>query len=404
MPNQSFNRSSKRKSKNSYTLVLDAGTTSVKAFVFDAAEQIVAKANRSLTKSFPQPGWVEQYPQEIITAARDVLQEVVRVSEVPAAQLTGLGIATQRETIIAWDKQSSAPIYPAIVWQDTRTAEWCKKQPLGQSQMVQEKTGLPIDPYFSASKISWLLKNVARAQKLLAQNQLAVGTVDSWLLWHLAEGSPHLTDYTNASRTLLFNIMTLQWDEELLAMFGILADILPIAQPSRSNFGVLRRDIIGAALPMLAIAGDQEASLYAAGTAAGTTKVTYGTGTFVMQIIGSQFALHQPFFTTLAVNPDQQPWYALEAKATSGIENAEEILKNPRLLESHLQHLVHSADTYLRRLPYKSQEIIIDGGWIRDGKILPIQSKASNAAVREQKVYDGTALGIHRMIQVQKSP
>ncbi len=401
MPNQSFKHSSPLKQQGPYTLVLDAGTTGVKAFVFDAAEHIVAKANRSLIKSFPQPGWVEQDPQEIISAAQDALREVVQTAQISPLDVVGLGIAAQRETIIAWDKQTSKPIYPAIVWQDIRAEQWCQEQPIGHIQLVQKRTGLPIDPYFSASKIAWLLQNVPRAQKLLAQNQLAVGTVDSWLLWNLAEGSPHLTDYTNASRTLLFNIKTLAWDEELLAIFSIPADILPITQPSRSNFGVLKKDIIGAALPILAIAGDQEASLYAAGTAAGTTKVTYGTGTFVMQILGSQFALHEPFFTTLAVG-EQPPWYALEAKATSGIENAEELLKNPAQLQTHLQHLVQSADAFIRRLPHMPIEIVIDGGWIRDGKILPIQSERSVVPVREQKIYDGTALGIHRMMQVQK--
>lgn len=385
-------------SRYSHTLALDAGTTGVKAFVFDAEEHIVAKANRSLTKSFPQPGWVEQNPKEIITAARDVLQEVVRASEVPATQLTGLGIATQRETIIAWDKQTAEPIYPAIVWQDTRATQWCKKQPLGNYQMVQEKTGLPIDPYFSASKIAWLLQNVPKAQKLLAQNQLAVGTVDSWLLWNLAQGSPHLTDYTNASRTLLFNIKTLEWDQELLAVFGVSADILPATQSSRSDFGVLRKDIIGVELPILAVAGDQQASLYAAGTKVGTTKVTYGTGTFVMQVLGEKFSLHQPFLTTMAVNPEQQPWYALEAKATSGVENTDELLKKPTLLQPHLRHLVQSADAFIRQLPQKPDEVIIDGGWIRDGKIAPIQAGISSYPVREQKIFDGTALGIHRMI------
>lgn len=401
MSSRSFKRSSKPKSHGPYTLVLDAGTTGVKAFVFDADEDIVAKANRPLTKTFPEPGWVEQDPQQIITAAKEVLREVIQAAAAPLSVFIGLGIATQRETIIAWDKQTSEPMYPAIVWQDTRTTEWCKSLPLAHHQLVQEHTGLPIDPYFSASKIRWLLENVPKANVLLQKNQLAIGTVDSWLLWNLAEGAPFLTDYTNASRTLAFNIKTLQWDEELLSIFGVRSELLPATQPSRSNFGVLHKDIIGAELSILAVAGDQQASLYAAGTTIGTTKTTYGTGTFVMQILGSEFALHQPFFTTLAVG-DQQPWYALEAKAVSGVENADEILQKPLLLKFHLENLVQSADSYIRQLPRKPTEIVIDGGWIRDRKILPIQSRASIATVREQKVYDGTALGIHRMMQVHK--
>lgn len=385
-----------------YTLVLDAGTTGVKSFVFDAKENIIAKSSRPINKTFPEPGWIEQDPKEIITAAIDTLREVVHVAHVPLSEFSGFGIATQRETIVAWDKQTSEPIYPAIVWQDTRTIKWCKSLPVVQHQLVQEKTGLPIDPYFSASKISWLLSNIEKAQELIDQNQLAVGTIDSWLIWNLAKGSPHLTDYTNASRILLFNIKTLQWDNELLSVFGVPADVLPKALPSCSEYGILRKEIIDLELPILAVAGDQQASLYAAGLAAGTTKATYGTGTFVMQTIGYEFALHQPFFTTLAINPEQQPWYALEAKATSGVENAEELLKDSAQLQAHLHRLVESAESYIKQLPHMPSEIIIDGGWIRDGKILPIQSAISDVPVREQKIYDGTALGIDRLMRVQK--
>ncbi|MEK7499854.1 MAG: FGGY family carbohydrate kinase [Patescibacteria group bacterium] len=381
-----------------HTIVLDAGTTGVKAFIFDEQENVIAKANRILSKSFPKPGWVEQDPKEIIMAVRDVMREAVQKSQISISQLTGMGIATQRETSIAWDKQTSEAIYPAIVWQDTRTAEWCKALPATSHRLVQEKTGLPLDPYFSASKISWLLKNTPQAQELVAKNQLAVGTVDSWLLWNLAEGSPHLTDYTNASRTLLFNSKTLQWDTELLSIFDIPRSILPDVKPSISRFGMLKKDMIGIALPIVAVAGDQQASLFAAGTAIGTTKTTYGTGTFVMQILGSEFVLHQPFFTTLAINK-QQPWYALEAKATSGVENGDEILHTPNLLEQHLEKLVESANVSIKQLPHQPKEIVIDGGWIRDGKILPLQQMVSPIPIREQKIYDGTALGIHRMIQ-----
>lgn len=384
--------------KDGYTLVLDAGTTAVKAFVFDSHDRIVAKAERVLTKSFPQTGWVEQNPTEIIDAAIQVMQEVVRQSQIPAPEFIGMGIATQRETIVAWDKTTSQLIYPAIVWQDVRTADWCKQVPAHDRELVQQKTGLSIDPYFSASKIKWILEHVPKARELVAQNQLAVGTIDSWIVWNIAHGSPYRTDYTNASRTLLFNIQTLKWDKRLLEVFGISESILPQPQPSHVSFGNLKKEILGFEIPILAVAGDQQASLYAAGTDVGTTKATYGTGTFVMQIVGSEFALHRPFFTTLAINPDHQPWYALEAKATSGVEDGAEILQNQTRLQAHLEFIVHSADAYIKQLPHQPTEIVMDGGWIRDGKMLPIQSRISSIAIREQDPYDGTALGIHRLI------
>ena len=391
-----------RKVKSSYILVLDVGTSGIKAFVFDANENIVAKVNHSLSKSFPKSGWVEQNPQEIITIAKAVLRDVTKLAKVSLSNYIGFGITTQRETVLAWDKQTSEPIYPAIVWQDIRTEEWCKQQSFKHVELIRDKTGLPLDPYFSASKIRWLIKNIPKAKKLLQKKQLAVGTIDSWLLWNLVQGSPHVTDYTNASRTLLFNIKTLTWDEELLAIFDVPHDVLPVAMKSDSNYGILRKDILNIEIPILAVAGDQQASLYAAGVEAGTTKITYGTGTFTMQISGSEFILHEPFFTTLAINSDKQPWYALEAKATSGIENADEVLKNPVILETHLKNLVQRADDYIKYLPQKPMEVVIDGGWIRDGKILQFHKNISTFSIREQKVYDGTALGIDRLIQKKR--
>lgn len=392
-----------KKSVAAYVLVLDAGTTGVKAFLFDQAESIVAKASCALTKSFPKAGWVEQDPLEIITAARGVLQEVVLTSNVPPSQIQAFGIATQRETVVMWDKQTSRALYPAIVWQDVRGQAWCESRPADQQELVRQKTGLSIDPYFSASKIVWLLQNVPEVQTLLSSHQLAVGTIDTWLLWNLAQGSPYLTDYTNACRTLLFNIRTLDWDPEVLRLFDIPAEILPKVQPSISTFGLLRKDIVGQEIPIMAVAGDQQASLYAAGTEKGTTKITYGTGTFVMQVLGGTFNLHKPFFTTLAVNSSAQPWYALEAKATSGVENADEILQDPSLLSSHLEYLVESANQYVQQLPHKPEEIMIDGGWIRDGKIRPLQTAISQSQVREQDIYDGTALGVYRMMRESKN-
>lgn len=380
------------------TLVLDAGTTAIKAFVFDQEENLIGHASQDIEKSFPQPGWVEQNPAEIVGITIQVLRDALAVSNIEPTSIKGLGIATQRETIVAWDKKTSEPVYPAIVWQDTRTASECAKLHQAHNQTIREKTGLSVDPYFSATKIRWILDNVPKAQELASNNQLAVGTIDSWLLWNLTQGSSHQTDYTNASRTLLFNIRTLTWDKELLDIFSVPVDVLPEAKPSRSSFGIVRKGSIGIELPILAVAGDQQAGLYAAGTEIKTTKATYGTGTFVMQVIGSQFALHHPFFTTLAIH-NNKPWYALEAKVTSGVKNADAILQDPILLQSHIQQLVHHANTAIQQFPLTPDEIVIDGGWIRDGKILPMQSELSNIPVREQPIFDGTALGIHRIMQ-----
>jgi glycerol kinase len=382
--------------ESKYRLVLDAGTTGVKALVFDGEERVLAKSHRDLRKHSPQPGWVEQDPWEILAAAMQVMRDVLQTSGVAGADIAGLGIATQRETVMAWDKMTGEPVYAAIVWQDERTQAWCAGRSGEDQDLVRQKTGLPIEAYFSASKMAWILAHVPQAKQLANQGQLCMGTVDSCLLWNFI--GEHVTDYTNASRTLLFNIKTLQWDEGLLALFGVPTTVLPKVMPSVARYGFLKKDILGMEVPVMAVCGDQQASLYAAGTAAGTTKVTYGTGTFVMQILGADFALHEPWFTTLAVG-ERQPWYALEAKATSGVNNADEILHQPQLLQQHIEELVRSAQAYVEQLPTKPKEIVIDGGWIRDKKILPLQSKLANVPVREQIIFDGTALGMARMVQ-----
>lgn len=392
----------RNQTKAPYTIVLDAGTTAVKACIFDRQETLIAKSSQVIEKSFPQNGWVEQNPAEILSAAIRVLQDALNAADISPSDITKLGIATQRETVVAWNTTTSESIYPAIVWQDTRTAASCNQFSPNHRNIVQEKTGLPIDPYFSASKIRWILDNVQTAKQLLSTNKLAVGTIDSFLLWNLAQGSPHLTDYTNASRTLLFNIHTLEWDHELLEVFGIPSHILPEIKPSHAAFGTLRGNILGSEVAILAMAGDQQASLYAAGTQTGTTKITYGTGTFLMQIIGSTFKIYDRFFTTLAAG-SKQPWFAIEAKVTSGVPNTDEILHNPSLLQNHIQHLVASANAYLDSLPQKPKEIVIDGGWIRDNTIFSIQSKLSSYPVREQVIYDGTALGIYRLLQEERT-
>ena len=307
-------------------LVLDVGTTGVKGFVFDRKLKLLGKSYHRLNKRFPKKGWVEQSPQDLINKSVLALRGAVKKSKVSPTSLISLGITNQRETTILWDKRTAKPIYPAIVWEDTRTTARTKTLGRKYQSIVREKTGLPIDPYFSATKIAWILENVPRAKTLAEKNHILFGTVDTWVLWNLSREKNYLTDYTNASRTLIFNIKKLVWDQGLLDIFKIPKDILPGVRPSGSLFGHLKSNVIGVSLPIRAICGDQQASMYAAGTKPRTTKITYGTGTFMMQIIGSKFIQHKPFFTTLTATTSK-PMYALEGKIDCCGNKVDELLK-----------------------------------------------------------------------------
>ncbi|KKW12800.1 MAG: Glycerol kinase [Parcubacteria group bacterium GW2011_GWA2_49_9] len=213
-------------------LVLDVGTTGVKAFVFDSREKVLARAAESLQKSFPQKEWVEQDPFTLLAVSKKVLQTALGESGKTAEAMSGFGIANQRETTILWDRATGEPIYPAIVWEDKRTKAACEQLVREHGKMILEKTGLQVDSYFSASKIKWILDSVSGARTRAEKGELCFGTVDTWLLWNLAGNHPHVTDVTNASRTLLFNIHTKEWDEELLSLFSIPRALLPEVRPS----------------------------------------------------------------------------------------------------------------------------------------------------------------------------
>lgn len=377
-----------------YILVLDVGTTGIKAFVFDKEGRIIARANRSIGEISLHPGHVEQDPGEIIRLAKEVLKEAVTNSAKQAYEFIGMSITNQRETIIAWDKKTSWPFYPAIVWKDSRTEAECKQIAEKYGEIVLHKTGLPILPYFSASKISWLLQNVPEVKLAAEKNCLACGTVDAWVLWNLTEEKIFVTDTTNATRTLLCDVNTLQWDAELLKIFNIDAAILPDIQKTQSNFGNLSKEILGFSLPILAVCGDQQASLFAAGGDVGTTKVTYGTGTFIMQIIGTEFALREGFFTTITADGAQ---FAIEAKVGRGAKEVAKLLTDKPALENYLQQLAADVDLIIKKLPQKPRELIIDGGVMRDGIVGKFQEQISEIKIREQIIYDGTALGAARL-------
>ncbi|NQV13662.1 MAG: hypothetical protein HQ530_05180 [Parcubacteria group bacterium] len=381
-----------------YFLVLDIGTTGVKALVFNNKLEIIAEAQRPLTRFTPQPDWVEQNPSQYLSASQSVLRQAIQKSKIAPENIAGLGITNQRETTILWDKETATPIYKAIVWEDKRTAGFCESLKAKYDQIISNKTGLCLDPYFSASKIWWLLENIPEAKVLADKNKLAFGTVDSWILSNWLEGNKHLTDSTNASRTLLYDVRCLQWDEELAGIFNIPTGILPTVKPSSFQYGQLKSDILGFELPVLAVCGDQQASTYAAGTSNGTIKITYGTGTFLAQQIGDKFAVHQPFFTMLLASQDK-PIYAVEGKVESSAREVDAVLDKPAELHQVITHLAKKVDKYIQRLPLKPVKIVVDGGITKYKHLTDIQAEISGVPVERQRTCQSTALGVAKMMK-----
>lgn len=385
------------KHKERNIAVLDMGTTAVKAIIFDHRLNVISRASYALKKSFPRPGWVEQDPLEYLIAAKTVLREAVRSSCIDRKTIAALGITNQRETTILWNKKNSKPVYPAIVWEDVRTKEICDAFSRDDKDLMRRRTGLSADPYFSASKIQWILATMSDAYKLAQEKKLAFGTVDSWVLWNFLQSQRHCTDYTNASRTLLYNIKNLEWDEKLLDIFSVPKSMLPEVFPSMSFLGRIHENILGVSVPVFSVCGDQQASMYAAlalhkkrGSA--VTKITYGTGTFVMQSLGKKFELERHFFTTLIPSLDD-PQYVLEAKVQCGAKQVEPVLGKPKKLHQILRSIARKTEVYIRYLPERPKELIIDGGVSRDGVVGGLQGAVSNLSVCMQKIYDGTALG-----------
>jgi glycerol kinase len=273
----------------SHVLALDQGTTSSRAIVFDREGRIAAAAQKEFRQFFPKAGWVEHDPQEIWASQLAVAGEALQRAHVGAGDIAALGITNQRETTIVWDRDTGKPIHPAIVWQDRRTADMCERlKASGAGRTVQEKTGLVVDAYFSATKILWILDNVQGARQRAAAGRLAFGTVDSWLIWNLTGGTAHLTDVSNASRTMLFNINTLQWDEDLLRLLDIPASLLPEVRASSGVYGHLSPELGLGSIPIAGVAGDQQAALFGQMCREpGMSKNTYGTGCFLLQNIGT---------------------------------------------------------------------------------------------------------------------
>jgi glycerol kinase len=304
-----------------YILALDQGTTSSRAIVFDHDGAIRAVAQKEFTQIFPSAGWVEHDPGEIWASQIGVAVEALGRAEVRPKELAAIGITNQRETTIVWDRETGEPVYNAIVWQDRRTAGYCETlKAQGAGETIQAKTGLLIDAYFSASKIRWILDNVPGAKARADEGKLAFGTVDSWLVWKLTARERHVTDVSNASRTMLFNIHTLKWDEELLKIFGVPASMLPDVRSSSEPYGTVSSSLGIESVPIAGIAGDQQAALFGQMCLQpGMSKNTYGTGCFLLQNIGTApTRSQQQLVTTVAWQVGGRTEYALEGSVFIG--------------------------------------------------------------------------------------
>jgi len=301
--------------KGRYLLAIDQGTSSSRAVVYDHEAIVVASAQQEFAQIYPRPGWVEHDPEAIWSSVTAVTEDALRKAAAAAADVSGIGITNQRETTVIWDRKTGECVYNAIVWQDRRTADHCRKlRDDGYEAMAMQKTGLRLDPYFSGTKIAWILDNVDGVRRRAESGDLAFGTIDCFLLWRLSGGRVHATDATNASRTMLFNLETQDWDAELLEMLSVPRGLLPEVRDCAAEFGMANAACIGGDVPVYGIAGDQQAALIGqAGFEYGMTKCTFGTGCFVVANTGDA-ALHSEnqLLTTVAMRLDNKVTYGLE--------------------------------------------------------------------------------------------
>ena len=433
-------------------LALDQGTTSSRAILFNRRGQIEVIAQREFQQIYPKAGWVEHNPMEIWLSQYKVAQEVVISKDVK--NISALGITNQRETTIIWEKSSGKPIYNAIVWQDRRTADHTDKlKKDGLGEIVQKKTGLKLDPYFSATKIKWILDNIQGARKKAENNELAFGTVDSWLLWNLTNGKRHITDVTNASRTMIFNIHELCWDSDLLKIFDIPESILPNVVQSSEICGFSSKGIFNSEIPISGIAGDQHAALFGQNCIEqGMVKNTYGTGCFMLMNTGSKpIKSKNNLLTTIAWKIDDKIEYALEGSVFIGgaivqwLRDGLGLIKSPSEIEElatevndtdgvyivpafsglgaphwdpHAKGIItgitrgvtsgHIARASLEAIAYQSHDLInamendsgiqlqriqVDGGACSNNFLMQFQADISGAPVVRPKITETTALG-----------
>ena len=339
-----------------YILTLDQGTTSSRAILFNESGKIISLAQKEFKQIYPQPGWVEHDPMEIWSSQASVITEAILKEKIKPEEIAGIGITNQRETTIVWDKETGKPIYNAIVWQDRRTSKQCdllKEKNL--DTIIREKTGLVLDAYFSATKIQWILDHVDGAREKAAQGKLAFGTVDSWLIWNLTEGKLHITDVSNASRTMLYNINTLSWDEELLDIFQIPQSMLPEVKSSSEVYGESSGQLLGTKVPIAGIAGDQQAALFGhMCNKPGMVKNTYGTGCFMLMNIGEKPILsNNNLITTIAWKIGDKVEYAFEGSifiagaVVQWLRDELQIISNAAEIEKLASEVKDSGGVYL---------------------------------------------------------
>ncbi len=298
-----------------FILALDQGTTSCRAVIFNRQGSIIASAQKEFQQYFPKPGWVEHDPDEIWSTQAGMAAEAVTRSGLDASAIAGIGITNQRETVVVWDRVTGKPVYRAIVWQDKRTAEFCDElKSDGKEPLIRKKTGLVLDSYFSGTKVKWILDHVEGARERAEAGDLIMGTIDSWLIWKMTKGALHITDVTNACRTLFFNINTMAWDDELLELFGVPRSMLPEVKPSSEVYGHTSPNFFSEKIPIAGIAGDQQAALFGQMcTRPGMVKNTYGTGCFMLMNIGGKpIVSENNLLTSVAWQVDGKVQYALE--------------------------------------------------------------------------------------------
>ena len=323
-----------------YVMALDQGTTSSRCILFDKSGTICSMAQKEFTQIYPQPGWVEHNPMEIWSSQLAVATECMAMTGVRAEQIAAIGITNQRETTILWDKKTGEPVYNAIVWQCRRTSDMIEElKKDGFDEKIREKTGLIPDAYFSASKIAWILRNVQGAREKAEAGELLFGTVDTWLIWNLTKGAVHVTDYTNASRTMLFDIHKLDWDREIMERFDIPEAILPKVCPSSSVYGYTDVGVLGGRIPIAGAAGDQQAALFGQCCfEPGEAKNTYGTGCFLLMNTGNKaIASKSGLLTTIAAGTSEQPEYALEGSVFVAGAGVQWLRDSMRMLRSASQ-------------------------------------------------------------------
>ncbi|WP_366186895.1 glycerol kinase GlpK [Flavobacterium ovatum] len=323
--------------KNKFILALDQGTTSSRAIVFNHDGEIVKISQKPFEQIFPKPGWIEHDPNEIWSSQISVAAEVIAKTGINGKEIAAIGITNQRETTIVWDRETSEPIYNAIVWQDRRTAKYCDElKAAGHAEMIQKKTGLVLDAYFSGTKVKWILDNVPGAREKAEQGKLCFGTVDTWLIWKLSRGALFMTDVTNASRTLLLNINTLEWDDELLELFTIPRAMLPNVKQSSEVYGETCTTLFSTKIPIAGVAGDQQAALFGQlCTEPGMVKNTYGTGCFMLMNTGDKPVYSKNnLLTTVAWKINGKTTYALEGSVFVGGAAVQWLRDGAKMIES----------------------------------------------------------------------